>query len=138
VAKLIQRMTSAPISVPAQFMPNLNVCLVQLAVHVGGRRLRRVMEVEEIEGYSRRLKSPITRQVFRWDPVTDKHEFSGRNNSYVLENLVAPRLGMWDPRLIYGELERRADILTDLIQKGQFDYDAVIDAINKSRPEAPK
>ena len=89
VGKLIQRMTSAPISVPPQFMPNLNVVLVQLAVHVGGKRLRRVIEVEEIEGYSRRLKSPLTRQVFRWDPVKDQHEFTGRNNSYVLENLVA-------------------------------------------------
>jgi flagellar protein FlaI len=135
VAKLIQRMTSAPISVPPQFMPNLNVCLVQLAVHVGGRRLRRVMEVEEIEGYSRRLKSPITRQVFRWDPVQDKHEFSGRNNSYVLENLVAPRLGLWDPRLIYTELERRASILQDLVQRAQFDYDVTIQAINQARQE---
>jgi flagellar protein FlaI len=137
VAKLIQRMTSAPISVPPQFMPNLNVCLVQLAVHVGGRRLRRVMEVEEIEGYSRRLKSPITRQVFRWDPVQDKHEFSGRNNSYVLENLVAPRLGLWDPRQVYVELERRAAILQDLVSRAQFDYDATIQAINEARQSAP-
>src|SRR5689334_14672328 len=120
VGKLIQRMTSAPISVPPQFMPNLNVVLVQLAVHVGGKRLRRVIEVEEIEGYSRRLKSPLTRQVFRWDPVKDQHEFTGRNNSYVLENLVAPRLGLGDPREVYAELERRIKLLDELVGKAEF------------------
>ncbi|MHB1262504.1 MAG: ATPase, T2SS/T4P/T4SS family [Thermoplasmatota archaeon] len=133
VGKLIQRLTSAPISVPPQFMPNLNVVLVQLAVHVGGRRLRRVIEVEEIEGYSRRLKSPVTRQVFRWDPVQDRHEFSGRNNSYVLENLVAPRLGLSDPRLVYEELDRRRGILDTLVGQGQFEYDATLEAIESAR-----
>lgn len=133
VGKLIQRLTSAPISVPPQFMPNLNVVLVQLAVHVGGRRLRRVIEVEEIESYSRRLKSPVTRQVFRWDPVQDKHEFSGRNNSYVLENLVAPRLGLSDPRHVYDELDRRRAVLEDLIGRGQFDYDPTLEAIEAAR-----
>ncbi|HUR64299.1 MAG TPA: type II/IV secretion system ATPase subunit [Candidatus Thermoplasmatota archaeon] len=133
VGKLIQRLTSAPISVPPQFMPNLNVVLVQLAVHVGGRRLRRVIEVEEIEGYSRSLKSPVTRQVFRWDPVQDKHEFSGRNNSFVLENLVAPRLGLGDPREVYAELERRKAILEDLVGRAQFDYEPTLEAIEAAR-----
>ncbi|MEA3203727.1 MAG: archaeal flagellar protein FlaI [Thermoplasmata archaeon] len=133
VGKLIQRMTSAPISVPAQFMPNLNVVLVQLAVHVGGKRLRRVIEVEEIEGYSRRLKTPVTRQVFRWDPVADRHEFSGRNNSYVLETLVAPRLGLADPRDIYKELERRRDLLQDLVGAAEFDYDRTLATLQANR-----
>jgi flagellar protein FlaI len=133
--KLIQRMTSAPISVPGQFMPNLNVVLIQLAVHVGGKRLRRVIEIEEIEGYSRRLKTPVTRQVFRWDPVVDRHEFSGRNNSYVLENLVAPRLGLTDPRDIYQELDRRRLLIEDLVGRGEFDYDrtmATLQAAHKA------
>lgn len=137
VTKLIQRMTSPPILVPPQFMPNLNVVLVQLAVHVGGKRLRRVIEVEEIEGYSRRLKSPVTRQVFRWDPVQDKFEFSGRNNSYVLESLVAPRLGLADPREIYAELERRRLVLEELVRSAQFDYDKVIEETSKARRGRP-
>jgi flagellar protein FlaI len=132
-AKLIQRMTSAPINVPGQFMPNLNVVLIQLAVHVGGKRLRRVIEIEEIEGYSRRLKTPVTRQVFRWDPVADKHEFSGRNNSYVLETLVAPRLGLSDPREIYDELERRRAILQDLVSSGEFDYERTMAVVQAAR-----
>lgn len=137
VGKLIQRMTSPPISVPGQFMPNLNVCLVQLAVHVGGRRLRRVIEIEEIEGYSRRLKSPMTRQVFRWDPVLDKFEFTGRNNSYVLENLVAPRLGITDPRKVYDELERRVAVIQDLVERGEFDYERTMRILQAARHMRP-
>ena len=135
VGKLIQRMTSAPISVPPQFMPNLNVVLVQLAVHVGGKRLRRVIEVEEIEGYSRRLKSPLTRQVFRWDPVKDQHEFTGRNNSYVLENLVAPRLGLADPREVYEELERRIKLLDELVGKAEFGYEETMKIFQRAARE---
>ncbi len=122
VGKLIQRFTSDPINVPPQFMPNLNVVLVQLAVHVGGKRLRRVMEVEEIEGYSREMKSPITRQVFKWDPNKDVHVFSGKNNSYVLETLVAPKMGLKDSREVYKELDRRTAILEDMVRKTEFDY----------------
>jgi len=123
VQKLIQRFTSDPINVPGAFMPNLHVVLVQLAVHVGGRRLRRVVEVEEIESYSRRLKSPVTRQVFRWDPTHDKFEFGGRNNSYVLESLIAPRMGLADPREVYAELDRRSEIITAMVRATRFEYD---------------
>jgi len=137
VTKLIQRMTSPPVSVPPQFMPNLHVVLIQLAVHVGGKRLRRVIEVEEIESYSRRLRSPVTRQVFRWDPVRDVHEFGGRNNSYVLETLVAPRLGLEDPRDIYQELERRARLLDELVRDGVFDYERTMATVRAAaRQEA--
>lgn len=122
VGKLIQRFTSDPINVPPQFMPNLNVVLVQLAVHVGGKRLRRVIEVEEIEGYSRELKSPVTRQVFKWQPNKDAHAFTGKNNSYVLENLVAPRMGLKDGRQVYHELDRRTAIIEDMVRRAEFDY----------------
>ncbi len=138
VGKLIQRFTSDPINVPPQFMPNLNVVLVQLAVHVGGRRLRRVMEVEEIEGYSREMKSPITRQVFKWDPNKDAHTFSGKNNSYVLENLVAPKMGLRDTRQVYKELDRRTAILDEMVRTAQFDYHDTLQAFRDMMADGMK
>ncbi|MGB0652553.1 MAG: type II/IV secretion system ATPase subunit [Thermoplasmatota archaeon] len=125
VGKLIQRFTSDPINVPAEFMPNLNVVLIQMAVYVHGKMLRRVLAVEEIEGYSKRAKAAVTRQVFNWDSVRDEHLFGGRNNSYVLENLVAPKMGLEDPRAIYEELERRTWILEEMIRREMFDYHEV-------------
>jgi archaeal flagellar protein FlaI len=125
VTKLIQRFTSPPISVPAKFMSNLNVALIQMAVYVGGRMLRRVLAVEEIEGFNKQSQGVETRAVFAWNPLTDTHIFSGRNNSYVLENLVAPRLGFEDPRQIYKELDKRARIVELLIEHQMFDYHEV-------------
>lgn len=125
VGKLIQRFSSDPINIPPMFMDNLNVTLIQMAVYVGGRMLRRVLAVEEIEGYSKRHKSVVTRQVFGWDSVGDQHQFPGRNNSYVLENLIAPRMAFSDPREIYAELERRTRILEQLVERKVFDYHVV-------------
>jgi len=127
VAKLVQRFSSDPINVPQQFMNNLNVVLVQSAVYLRGRILRRVIAVEEIEGYSKRANAVITRQVFHWDPAHDRQMFSGRNNSFVLENLVAPRMHFRDPRKIYAELDRRTKIIQDLVATGEFDYQRVAD-----------
>lgn len=125
VAKLVQRFSSDPINVPPQFMGNLNVVLIQSAVYLRGRVLRRVLAVEEIEGFSRRANAVITRQVFHWDPIRDQHMFAGRNNSYVLENLVAPRLRLKDPRRIYAELDRRTRIIQELVARGELDYNRV-------------
>lgn len=125
VAKLIQRFTSAPINVPARFMDNLNVALIQMAVYVGGKMLRRVLAVEEIEGYSKQTGGVETRAVFTWNPVTDQMVFSGRNNSFVLEHKVAERLGFEDPRDIYKELDKRARIIELLIENEKFDYHEV-------------
>ncbi len=123
VNKLIQRFTSDPINVPIHFMGNLNVALIQMAVHVRGRMLRRVLAVEEIEGYSKRAHQAVTRQVFTWDSVKDNIQFMGRNNSYVLENLVAPKMRLEDGRDIYPILDRRTRILEELVRREMFDYD---------------
>ncbi|HET6399173.1 MAG TPA: type II/IV secretion system ATPase subunit [Candidatus Thermoplasmatota archaeon] len=125
VGKLIQRFTSDPINVPLQFMPNLNVVLIQMAVYVHGKMLRRVLAVEEIEGYSKRTDTAITRQIFSWDSVKDKHLFAGRNNSYVLETLVAPKLGFDDRRDVYRELDKRTWILEEMVRRRMFDYQQV-------------
>lgn len=122
VAKLIQRFTSDPISVPMQFMPNLNVVLIQMAVYVKGKMLRRVLAVDEVEGYSKKTGTAITRQVFTWDSVKDEFQFGGRNNSYVLEQLVAPKMGLDDPRHIYVELDKRTVIIEELVRREHVDY----------------
>lgn len=130
VGKLIQRFSSDPMNVPPQFMDNLNVALIQMAVYVGGKMLRRVMAVEEIEGYSKQAKQVMTRQVFTWDSVADEHQFAGRNNSYVLESLVAKKMGFKDPREIYEELDKRARLLEELAKRDILGYEEVAKIIH--------
>ncbi|WP_461863383.1 type II/IV secretion system ATPase subunit [Thermococcus sp.] len=125
IKKMIQRFTGSPINVPVTFIDNLNIALFQQAVYVRGRFLRRVVSVVEIEGYYEELGGVATRNVFEWDPVSDRHIFRGMNNSYILERKIAEVAGYEDPKDIYNELFLRARIIKRMIELGIMDYHAV-------------
>ncbi len=129
VKKLIQRLTGDPINVPITFVDNLNVALIQQAVYRKGQFLRRCLVVEEIEGYYEDIGGVVTRTVFEWDSVTDKHVFRGLYNSYILENKIAQTAGYEDPRQIYEEMMLRARILERMVELKIFDYYEVVKAI---------
>lgn len=126
VSKMIQRLTADPINVPATFIDNLNVAMILSAVYRKGKFLRRCLAIEEIEGYYEEAGGVITRAVFQWDPETDKHNFRGLNNSYILENKIATKLGYEDKRQIYQDLFLRAKILEEMRSRGIEDYYEVL------------
>jgi len=119
VEKLIQRLTGDPINVPRNYVDNLNVVLIQSAVNVPGKGLgRRVLSINEIVGYDSESQAFNFMDIFKWDPATDTFKFTGKNNSYLLEHKIAPRLGIPENqvRKIYSELDRRAKILRKIHQ----------------------
>ncbi|MFO8109188.1 MAG: type II/IV secretion system ATPase subunit [Thermoplasmata archaeon] len=118
IDKLIQRFTGDPINVPIRFMDNLNVCLFQQIVYHNGQILRRCSSIVELLSYFREKGGIQTRQVFSWNPVNDTHDFIGMNNSYILENLVAPKLRLADRKMIYEELDVRTRILEKMAKAG--------------------
>ncbi|MFQ3476249.1 type II/IV secretion system ATPase subunit [Halonotius sp. F2-221B] len=129
IVTMIQRFTSEPINVPETFMGIADVALFQNRVKQGDDVLRRVTSVQEIEGYSKEMGGVVTRQVFEWDPVEDEHTFKGMNNSYVMEEQIAPLLGYADTRQIYETLDHRAQVVERMIQEGILGYHEVNDAI---------
>jgi len=129
VKKLIQRITGDPIKVPVTFIDNLHVVIILQAVYRQGVFLRRCVSVEEIEGYMEESKGVITRAVFQWDSINDKHHFRGLNNSYILENIIAHKLGYADRKKIYIELELRAKILKKMVELNIVDYYKVKDIV---------
>ncbi|RMF05542.1 hypothetical protein D6764_04500 [Candidatus Woesearchaeota archaeon] len=122
VHSMIQRLTGEPINVPIAFIDNLNVVLIQQAVAHGGHFVRRVLSVTEIERYYDVANKVITRQVFAWDPVEDKHRFRGLYNSYLLEKKIAAILGYEDTREIYKELDKRRRIIEKMVEHKIFNY----------------
>ncbi|MCX6007640.1 MAG: type II/IV secretion system ATPase subunit, partial [Chloroflexi bacterium] len=121
VERLIQRLTGAPINVPKSYMDNLNLCIIQQAVKLpDGKTGRRMTSINEIVGYDPVTQSFNFVEVFRWDPVTDIFLFTGDGNSYLLEQKIAPKLGIppHKKRRIYAEVERRSKILEKLNQQG--------------------
>ena len=122
VKKMIQRFIGNPINVPVTFIDNLNVCVVLHAMYKNGMLIRRVAAVEELEGYYEEAGGVVTRAVFEWNPSTDRHDFRGLNNSYILEEKIARRQGYKDKRKIYSELATRASILDAMVERGIFDF----------------
>lgn len=130
IVSMVQRLTGDPISVPKTFIDNCDVALFQNRVKRDDDILRRVTSVQEIEGYSDEEGGIVTRQVFRWGPKDDEVEFTGRNNSHVLEDQIATLLGYDDERHIYDELDRRAEIIRRLIGDDVLGYREVNNAID--------
>lgn len=123
--QMIQRFTGDPINVPIRFMDNLNIAFFQAILYEGGRLIRRCTSVDEILRYSKDLGGVLTRSVFRWDPYTDTHFFRGMNNSFILEEKIAPRLKLRDKRVIYDELKFRARVIKEMVDRNIVEYDRV-------------
>ena len=122
VATMIQRLTGDPINVPIAFIDNLNLSLIQQAVYRGNKFVRRVLSLTELERYYAPADKVVTREVFTWNPVSDKLMFRGLFNSFILEQKIAKILGYDDPRQIYGEMNRRARILKKMTEEQIFNY----------------
>jgi flagellar protein FlaI len=122
VRKMIQRLTGNPINIPIAYIENLNIAVIMGSVMYGNRRLRRVLELAEIEGYSQAAGGVVMRTIFEWDPLTDRHNFKGLYNSFILEDKIGVILGYEDKRRIYKDLALRAEILREMVKRGIFDY----------------
>ncbi|MFO7678321.1 MAG: type II/IV secretion system ATPase subunit [Thermoplasmatota archaeon] len=129
VTKVIQRFTGDPINVPKTFMDNLDFVVIQLAIERGGKLLRRVTSIDEIEGYNRAVDGIMARKAFDWNAVEDRHVFTANKNSFILEEKIAKNAGYKDPAGIYEEYEKRKRILERMIEEKIFDYYEVVQCI---------
>jgi archaeal flagellar protein FlaI len=139
IEKLIQRITGDPISVPKTYIDNLNVAVIMGMVKLpNGKIGRRVTGVSEIVGFDSFTQTFNIVDAFRWDEATDTFDFTGYMTSYILENKIAPRLGMSDHKKqkVYDELERRANVLEKLHkEKGVTGFYEVLEVLNKAQRE---
>ena len=122
VTKVIQRFTGNPINIPKTFMDNLDVVLIQMAVERKGKKLRRVLSVDEIEGYNREVDGIMSRKAFEWNAVDDNHTFKANRNSFILEQRIAKMAGLENPVDIYEIYDLRKHILERMVEEKIFDY----------------
>ncbi len=138
IQKLIQRLVGDPINVPKNYVDNLNIVVIQIAVRLPNGKLgRRAVSINEIVSYDSQADAFAFVEVFKWDPVTDTFEFTGFNNSYMLEQKIAVSRG-YPParrRQIYNLVKRRARILEKLADSGVLDYYEVYKVISKAIKE---
>ena len=129
VTKVIQRFTGDPINVPKTFMDNLDLVMIQMAVEQNGKKIRRCISIDEIEGYNREVDGIMSRTAFEWNPVDDTYVFKASRNSYILEDKIASNAGYVDTSEIYDEYERRKHILERMVEEDIMDYYEVVQFI---------
>ena len=131
IVKMIQRFTGDPINVPIRFFDNLNFAIFQEVVEApGGGIARRITGIDEVIGYNKHSDSVLTRGMFEWDPVKDKHYFRGMFQSHLLENKIAAMAGFANKRDIYDEMLRRAAAIERMADRDLTHYDDVFDLLN--------
>ena len=131
IVKMIQRFTGDPINVPIRFFDNLNFAIFQEVVEApGGGIARRITGIDEVIGYNKHSDGVLTRGMFEWDPVKDKHYFRGMFQSHLLENKIAAMAGFSNKRDIYDEMLRRAAAIERMADRDLTHYDDVFDLLN--------
>jgi flagellar protein FlaI len=129
VTKVIQRFTSDPINVPKTFMDNLDFVVIQLAIERDGKLMRRITNIDEVEGYNREVDGIMSRNAFEWDAMKDEHKFVANRNSYILEERIAKTAGYQDLAEIYNVYEERKRILERMVEEEIMDYYEVVQFI---------
>ena len=122
----LTRLTSAPMEVPKALIANsLDLITLQLKIRVGNKSARRIIQVAEIDGIDEKTGQIKTNTVFRWNPTTDKHEFSGK--SVVFEK-IKERDGETDDKINY-ELTKRRVALEWLVKNNIREHKKVSENI---------
>ncbi len=138
VSKLIQRITGNPINVPKTYVDNLNVVVIcqQVRLAKGGLG-RRITSVNEIVSYDSIGDSFSFIETFCWNPLDDSFLFRGYQNSYLLENKIAPRRGLPEDkrRQIYKVLKQRADVLKRMQEQKKSNFYEVYAILAKAYRE---
>jgi flagellar protein FlaI len=138
VAKLIQRVTGNPINVPKTYVDNLNVVVIcqQVRLAKGGLG-RRLTSINEIVSYDSIADSFSFIETFSWNPLDDSFLFRGYQNSYLLENKIAPRRGLPEDkrRQIYKVLKQRSDVLKRIHDQGKSNFYDVYAILSKAYRE---
>ena len=138
LSQVIQRFIGDPINVPKTFMDNLDFVMMQLAIDQGGKLIRRVTSVDEIEGYNREVDGIMARNAFEWDPIEDLQRFRANRNSYILEEKIAKNAGYTETSEIYIEYDKRKQILDRMVEEDIMDYYEVVQFIWKYYREGDK
>ena len=137
VEKLLQRLTGDPINVPKSYIDSLNLVVIQNAVKFGDRLVRRITSINEILGYDPVNNTFSFVETFVWNPANDSFAFTANMNDYLLEYKIAPkkRIPHHKRRIIYTELEKRANTLKKIHQAGITNFYDLFSTLIKVKGE---
>ena len=107
VERLIDRMTTPPISLPPSLIEALDLIVFIGKIKYGNKHVRRIKSIYEVIGFDREKNMPVVNQVFRWDPETDK--YMETNKSITLDR-ISKQFGV-PSHYLQKEITQRSKVL---------------------------
>jgi len=131
--RLIDRLTTPPISLPKNLIEALDVIIFLVKIKYKNRYVRKVSNVYEIVGYDRKENRPIINEVFKWDPSTDTYKAVSPS---IVFKRISEQYGVKEDFLKL-ELSRREKILNWVVEHDITNYKdfAKIVKLYYTRPE---
>jgi len=114
----IHRLEYPPLSVPRSMIEALDIVSVQAQTFVGGRRVRRNLEIVEILEIDPTTRNIKTQTIFSWDPLTDSFFFMlpSLSASKCLRDIA--RFRAWTEDQLEEEFRRRKALLEYMVKTG--------------------
>jgi flagellar protein FlaI len=125
VEAAVYRLESAPMNIPRTLIAGIDIIIVQKKVEYNGKPVRRTVSTSEIVGLDPRSGEILTNEVYKWNPIEDVFDFTGR--SYIVER-IAEKKGV-SVEEAYEEIERRVKIIEWMKKSNVRNYKAVSDII---------
>ncbi len=126
VDKLVDRLTTAPISLPKTLVGSLDMIVFMLRVRYRNRFVRRINEVIEMVEFDNAKNRPDTNTVFKWNSLNDQIESVG--NSIVMKRITEVT-GMTEAD-VTDELRRRMMVLKWMQERNIVEYRDVYKIVN--------
>ena len=104
---VIHRLEGKPIDVPRVMLRSLDIIFIQVSAKLENKHVRRCKQIVEIVDIDPTTKEILMNEVFRWDPIEDKFNYSGK--SYILER-IRSQYDM-SKEEIMNEVKRRVEVL---------------------------
>jgi flagellar protein FlaI len=117
----IHRLESEPLNVPRNMVQALNIISVQALIYRGTERVRRAQEIVEIAGIDPATGNLRVNNVFVYDPLSDRMNFTGRSQVY---SDIAAKRG-WSGEQLDAEIKVRKNLLEEMKKQGIIDYISV-------------
>jgi flagellar protein FlaI len=116
--KLIDRLTSPPISLSEGLIGSLDIVVFMQRVKYRDKFVRRITEVIEMVNFPRGEKTPIINTIFKWDPFKDTFEIGEKS---VILKKISNTFGISEKEIV-DEFQRRVAILRWMKEKNITDF----------------
>ncbi|MFH1229420.1 MAG: type II/IV secretion system ATPase subunit [Candidatus Aenigmatarchaeota archaeon] len=118
VERLMDRLTTPPISLPANLVEALDLIVFVTRIKYGQTYVRRVSSICEILGFDREKNFPIVNEIFRWNASSDT--FQMMNPPMVLKK-ITQQFGISD-RILQKEISNRMKVMQWMTDSGVEDF----------------